>query len=107
MTHITLFLPFGYRNGSAIFQHISDGVHHIMRQRPFDIVNYVDDILGIDLPSRIDASFNALGHLLQDLRIHLSQKKLQAPTTCLNCSGILVNTEDFTVSIQLEKLQEI
>ena len=82
-------------------------MRHITCQRPFDVVNYIEDILGIDLPSRIDASFDALRHLLQDLGFRLSLKKLQAPTTYLNCLGILANIGDFTVSIPPEKLQEI
>ena len=44
--YIDTCLPFGYRNGSAIFQRISD------------IINYIDDILGIE----VDASFDALHH---------------------------------------------
>ena len=100
-------LPFGYRNGSALFQRIRDAVRHIMRQRNFDVMNYIDNILGIDLPSRIGTSFDTLHHLLQDLGFQLSLKKLQAHTTYLSCLGVLVNTEDFSVSIPPEKLQEI
>ena len=52
-------LPFGYRHGSSLYQCLSDAVRYIMRQ-DYDVINYIDDILGIDLPSRIDASFDAL-----------------------------------------------
>ena len=78
-----------------------------MRQRSFDVINYIDDILGIDLPSKIDASFDALRHLLQDLGFQISEKKLEPPTTSLNCLGIMINTETFTMSIPPEKLKEI
>ena len=74
-----------------------------MRQCHFDVVNYIDDILGIDLPSRIDTSFDTLRHLLQDLGFQFSLKKLQARTTSLNCLGILVNTEDFSVSRKITR----
>ena len=105
--YVDTCLPFGYRNGSALFQRISDAVRHMMCRHHYDVINYIDDILGIDLPSKIDASFDALRQLLEDLGFQISQKKLQAPTTCLNCLGILVNTEDFTVSVPVSKLQEI
>ena len=57
----------------------------MMRQRQYDVTNYIDDILGIDLPSKIDASFNALCKLLEDLGLQISHKRLHAPTICLNC----------------------
>ena len=38
-----------------------------MHQHQYDVINYIDDILGIDLLSKIDASFDALRHLLQEL----------------------------------------
>ena len=100
-------LPFGFRHGSALFQRLSDAVRHMMRQRDYDVINYIDDILGIDLPSRVDASFDALRSLLLHLGFEISQNKLVRPATCVNCLGILVDTEKFTLSIPDEKLQEI
>ena len=97
----------GIRNGSAIFQHISDVLRHIMHQRQFDIINYIDDILGVDIPSRIDASFDTLQRLLHVLGFEISEKKLEKPSTQLNCIGIIVDTKEFTVSIPKPKLQEI
>ena len=85
--YVDTCLPFGYRNGSAIFQRISDAVRHMMRQRQFDVINYIDDILGIDVPSKIETSFDALQHLLQVL-------------------GIIVVTKEFTVSIPTPNIQE-
>ena len=69
-------ITFGYRNGSALFQRLSDAVLHSMRQRQFDVINYIDDILGIDLPSIIDTSFDTLCHLLQKLGFQISVKNL-------------------------------
>ena len=53
--YVDTCLPFGYRNGSALFDSLSDAVCHIMRQCNFDIINYIDNILGRDVPSKIDA----------------------------------------------------
>ena len=49
--YIDTCLPFGYRHGSSLYQCLSDAVHHIMRRLNYDVINYIDDILGIDLPS--------------------------------------------------------
>ena len=100
-------LPFGYRHGSSLYQHLSDTVHHIMHRQDYDVINYIDDILGIDLPSRIDASFDDLRLLLPRLGFEISKKKLVSPTTCMNCLGILIDTKKFTLAIPSEKLQEI
>ena len=77
-------LPFGFRHGSALFQHLSDAVHHMMHQRGHDVINYIDDILGIELPSRVDASFDTLSSLLERLGFEISHNKLVTPATCIN-----------------------
>ena len=89
---------FGYCNSSAIFQRISDAVHDMLHRHQFDVVNYIDYILGIDIPSKIDASFDGMCHLLHVLGFNISLKKLERTSTHLNCLGILVDTENFTVS---------
>ena len=100
-------LPFGFRHGSALFQSRSDAVRHMMRQCGHDIINYIDDILGIELRSRVDASFDVLSSLLGRLAFEISQNKLIRPSTCVNCLGILVNTKNFTLSFPPQKMQEI
>ena len=79
----------------------------MMRQRQFDVINYINDILGIDVPSKINASFDTLHHLLHELGYEISDKKLEKPATQLNCLGIIVNTKKFTLSIHPQKMQEI
>ena len=104
--YVDTCLPFGYRNGSALFQRLSDAVHHIMHQRNYDVINYIDDILGVDLPSKIDASFDALCHLLPELGFQISKKKLEPPTTALNCLGIMIDTKTFIMSIPPAKQRD-
>ena len=105
--YVDTCLHFGYRHGSALFQRLSDAVRHIMRQKGYDIMNYIDDILEIDVPSKIEASFDALQSLLHDLGFEISKKKLVAPTTSMNCLGILVDTINFTLAIPQAKMEEI
>ena len=100
-------LPFGFRHRSALFQRLSDAVHHMMRQHGHNVINYINDTLGSDLPSRIDASFDALSSLLERLGFEIPQNKLVNASTCVNCLGILVNTQDFTKSVPPQKMQEI
>ena len=70
-------------------------------------MNYIDDILRIDIPSKIDASFDALQSFLHDLGFEVSMRKLVAPTTSMNYLGIMVDTINFTLAIPQAKMQEI
>ena len=37
------FLPFGFKHGSSIFQHFSDGIRYIMSLEGHKVWNYIDD----------------------------------------------------------------
>ena len=78
-----------------------------MHKHHFDIINYIDDIIRIYIPSRIDASFDALHSLLDTLGLTVTENKLVQSSTCINCLGVLVDTKNFTLAIPAEKLQQI
>ena len=48
VTFFDTCLLFGSRHRTQIFQRLSDAVRYIMRREGFDVVNYVDDFVGID-----------------------------------------------------------
>ena len=101
-------VPFGYRNGSQIFQRCSDAIRFTMKQHGFPhLFNYIDDLIYVGLPSNIHASFRFLLKLLQDLGLDISRKKLVAPDTVVTCLGIQIDTVTRTLSIPHKKLQEI
>ena len=64
--YVDTCLPFSFRQGSALFQHLSDAVCHI-----------INDVIGVDLPSKINDSFL----LLQQKLTYLDQKKIEASTS--------------------------
>ena len=99
-------LPFGYRHGSAIFQRLSDAIRYIMKQKGYLVTNYIDDILGQATPSQAQKSFDTLYKLLGDLGLDISHKKLIYPTTKAVCLGVKIDTENFTISVPEEKLQD-
>ena len=39
-------LQFGYRNVSGIFQRLRDAIRFIMKNIGYDVINYIDDIIG-------------------------------------------------------------
>ena len=69
--------------------------------------SHIDDIIGVDVPSKIHNSFTLLQETLIYLGFVLSHKKIVPPTTNLNCLGIMVDSTTFTASTQSDKLQEI
>ena len=72
-----------------------------------NLLNYIDDLVYIGLPSEIEASYQCLFYLLQQLGLEISRKKLVARCTAAICLGILVNSVNRTISIPDEKLKEI
>ena len=68
--------------------------------------NYIHDFIGIDILSRIDASFDAPGSILDTLGLTVSQKKkLLHPSTIVSCMPI--DTKQFSLAIPPDKLKEI
>ena len=105
---IDLSVAFGYRHGTKIFQRCTDAIRHIMTVNGFpNLFNYIDDLVYTGLPSNIHQAFHFLKHLLADLGLDISYKKLVPPDTAVTCLGILINTIDKTIAIPAQKLQEI
>ena len=100
-------LPFGYRNGSGIFQRLSDAIRFIMKSQGYDVINYIDDVIGFGTISNAKPSFEALTKLLQKLGLDISIKKLVQPSTKVTCLGVEVDTKTLTVAIPSEKVSEI
>ena len=100
-------LPFGYRNGSGIFQRLSDAIRFIMKSQGYDVINYIDDVIGFGTVTTAKPSFGTLTTLLQTLGLDISLKKLVQPATKVTCLGVEVDTEKFTVAIPDQKVAEI
>ena len=101
-------MAFGFRHGSFFFQKCSDAIRYIMKTFGFpNMLNYIDDLIYIGLPSNITASYEFLIQLLQELGLEISQNKLVAPSTSVVCLGILVDSVNRTISIPEGKLAEI
>ena len=102
-------LPFGFRHGSVFFQHCTDAVRYIMKEK-FDypnLYNYIDDLIYTGLPWDIYQSYNTLIQLLHELGLDISISKLIEPTTVAICLGIEINAVNRTLKIPIDKLKEI
>ena len=85
----------------------SNAIHHIMTQRNYDIINYIDEDIGVALPSITHKAFTELQSLVHQLGFYVSVNKLVAPSTYVNCLGIEVDTKNYMVSVSDAKLSEI
>ena len=73
-----------------------------MRKRGYDVINYIDDVIGFGTVSTANPAFQCLYQLLENLGFEISKTILVAPTTKVTCLGVSINTEYFTVSVPSE-----
>ena len=106
-TFLDTCLPFGSRHGSQNFQHVSDAVRYVLRCHGYGVINYIDDFVGYGTPDVARRSFDCLRNVLERVGLTISEKKLVAPCTKAVCLGVLIDTENGTVSIPDDKLRHI
>ena len=94
-------------HGSVIFTRLSDAVRFIIKNKGYDVVNYIDDVIGFGTVTTATPSCNTLFELLQGLGFDISIKKLVKPCTKAICLGVEIDNENFTVSVPEDKLKNI
>ena len=82
-------------------------MHHVMHQKGFCVIDYIDDCIGVGFPDVARASFASLFNLMNELGLTISDSRLVAPSTKVVCLGVLIDTENGTVSIPPDKLRQI
>ena len=101
--YVDMYVPFGTRHGSQIFQRLRDAVRYMMRQKGFVMVDYIDDYVGMGVPRVACASYNALTELMGELGLTISEKKLVPRSTQVTCLGVLLDTVKGMLSIPPKK----
>ena len=105
--YVDTCVPFEPRRGSQFFQCASNAVHYVMCQCGHDVINYIDDFLGFGTPSIAQTLFDILCDIMHELGLAISDKKLVQPTSQALCLGILIDTNEGTVSIPTYKLENV
>ena len=106
--YLDLLVPLGFRSGSGFFQRCSDSIRFIMSKKDYPaLINYINDLVHCDLPSKMHDACQFLLQLLKKLGLSISHNKWVALTTSVVCFGTLVDTITHTISIPPEKLQQI
>ena len=105
---ITLILAclLGSNMEAKIFQRTSYAIRYIMAKQNHDFINYIDDLIGLGLPSTVYDSFNSLCELLQKLGLTISNKKVVSPSTLVTYLGVQIATVQGTISVPPAKLKK-
>jgi hypothetical protein len=105
--YINTALPFGYRHGSALCQRVTDAVRYILSTHNILVINYIDDFIGIVPTHDADRLFRLTHDILLKIGFVLSEGKTIPPVKQCVCLGIVIDTEQFTISIPEAKLAAV
>ena len=105
--YVDLAIPFGYIHGSACCQRVTDAIRFICFKHGYWLFNYCDDLIGIELPSRVKAAFDFTSTLIEQLGFPINLDKLVAPAGIVTCIGIEVSVPDMLFRIPSDKLFSI
>ena len=105
--YVDVVLSMGLRIACYIAQHISDAIMFLYRKMSYEGVNYIDDLGGCEVTFRVEDAFALLGELLNRLGIWEAVDKASPPATVMTFLGVLCNSENFTLQITLERMEEI
>ena len=113
---IFISLAFGLRHSGLNGQRVTDAVSWRLRrlgletdeERPYNVVNYVDDLGGVESTlKQATSAFTALNWLLEDLGLVESLEKAEPPTTKITYLGVEFDSQAMEMRVPACKLQEI
>ena len=97
----------GLQSVVMAFQHITSAISYPCSRRGFDVLNYLDDFQGVEVPERATTAFHFLQSLQVDLDVDKSKSKACPPTTHVTSLGVEFDTLGMTKTIHPERLAEI
>ncbi|KAK3749047.1 hypothetical protein QZH41_006921 [Actinostola sp. cb2023] len=92
------FLTMGLRSAAMACQRSTSAVSWIFQQRGHSLFNYLDDFIGVSLPSTASENFIEPGELLHDLGLEESPEKASSSSTVTVCLRVELDTLAFTLS---------
>ena len=97
----------GCRSSCYIAQRITNAIQYILGEIGVEIVNYLDDLGGAEIPECAKESFCKMGMLLADLKILESEQKACGPNTRMLFLGILIDTVKMTMELDDIRMKDI
>ena len=99
-------LTMGLRSAAMACQRSTSEVTLILNQRGLTILNYLDDFIGASPPTLATSHFHELGESLHHLGLGEAAAKSCPPSPVMTCLGCELNTLDFTLSVDSDRLAE-
>lgn len=90
--YFDVVLPMGLRTAAMACQRATNAVCYILSTAGCHVFNYLDDFIGVALPSRALREYELSGSLLNELGLQESPSKACPPSTTLNCL-VLTSTQ--------------
>ena len=100
-------LSMGLKSAAFIAQRVTNAVKYLCKILNISIENYLDDLAGADTPDKALKSFQELGKILEFCGLEEALEKSCPPSTQMIFIGVLFDTENLTLLVTHERLQEI
>ena len=97
----------GLRSAAFICQRVTHVFRYMCQLMQIAILNYLDDRAGADAPELALKPYEDLGNVLLSCGLEESKEKACPPSTCMPSIGVLFNSEDLTLSVSPERVQEL
>ena len=104
---IDTVLAMGQRNAGVGCSRVSNAVMYMHSLSGYQGVSYLDDLIGVADPSTASDAYNQLGTLLRELGLEENIPKACPPSTIQNVLGVIIDTEQMTISVTDERMTEI
>lgn len=100
--------PFGCRSSSAACQRVANAVVYMMAAHNHHCLTYLDDFAGCSANFKTaNQAFLDFKRLAHHLGLQLSDHKCFSPATTVEWLGYYINTQEMTIAIPQQKLQEV
>ena len=100
-------LSMGIRSSAHIAQRVSDSIKYMCFILGILIIKYIDDLAGAECKQKAAKAYQELGNLLYNCGLEESVSKACAPCTKMTFLGTMFDTEELTLNVTPERLQEI
>jgi hypothetical protein len=105
--YVDTVLAMGQRNAGFACSRVSEAVMYIHSKSGHHGLSYLDDLIGVSLPSVGSDAYDHLGSILHDLGLEENIPKACPPSTIQTVLGVLINTDEMTISVTDERIEEI
>ena len=101
--YVDVGVTFGFKFGAAACQLCTDAITFTLRKCNVWLMNYLDDYLGVAKNYQAKSHYLSLVNILQYVGLPINQRKLEPPSSTINCLSIIIKADTGTFTIPDEK----